>query len=328
MGIKELGVPLKIAKNITFPAKVNRRNKEFLLKLVLNGPDTYPGANVLERKNGDSISLRYIERSTIVLNDGDIIHRHLIDGDPVLFNRQPTLHRMSMMCHTVKVMKMGDTFRMNVADTKPYNADFDGDEMNMHGPQSEEAQCELLELAAVAHQIISPANNQSIVGIFQDSLLGCYRFTRPNINFDRRTAMNLLMYNNKLNLDIFNKKEISSFNILSQILPPINCKFPNKQFSSDEHDKKTSNKIIEIIKGEYIRGQIDKGTLGAKSKGIIQSIFNDYTSEHAANFIDQIQSIVTEYMKLSSYSVGIMDLIADSNTNNKISGAILKKKKK
>ena len=100
---------------------------------------------------------------------------------------------------------------MNVGDTKPYNADFDGDEMNMHGPQSEEAQCELLELAAVAHQIISPANNQSIVGIFQDSLLGCYRFTRPNINFDTRTAMNLLMYNNKLNLDLFNKKRNFKF---------------------------------------------------------------------------------------------------------------------
>ena len=108
-----------------------------------------------------------------------------MDGDPVLFNRQPTLHRMSMMCHLVKVMKVGNTFRMNVGDTKPYNADFDGDEMNMHGPQSEEAQCELMVLAAVPKQIISPANNQSIVGIFQDSLLGCYRFTRNNINFNK-----------------------------------------------------------------------------------------------------------------------------------------------
>ena len=76
LGIRELGVPLKIAKNITFPAKVNNRNKQFLLKLVLNGPDNYPGANVLERKNGDSISLRYVERITIVLNNGDIVHRH------------------------------------------------------------------------------------------------------------------------------------------------------------------------------------------------------------------------------------------------------------
>merc|ERR1712196_750502 len=186
---------------------VNDRNKEFLTKLVLNGPDVYPGANVLERKTGECISLKYVDRNTVNIRNGDILHRHMMDGDPVLFNRQPTLHRMSMMCHTVKVMKKGDTFRMNVADTKPYNADFDGDEMNMHGPQSEEAQCELLELAAVANQIISPANNQSIVGIFQDSLLGCYRFTRPNINFDRRTAMNLLMYNKNVDLDLFNKKE-------------------------------------------------------------------------------------------------------------------------
>ena len=79
----------------------------------------------------------------LLLNEGDIVHRHLMDGDPVLFNRQPTLHRMSMMCHIVKIMKEGNTFRMNVADTKPYNADFDGDEMNLHGPQDEESQAEL-----------------------------------------------------------------------------------------------------------------------------------------------------------------------------------------
>ena len=87
------------------------------------------------------------------LNDGDIVHRHLLNGDPVLFNRQPTLHRMSMMCHIVKVMKKGQTFRMNVADTKPYNADFDGDEMNMHMPQDEESQAELMYLAAVPRKL-------------------------------------------------------------------------------------------------------------------------------------------------------------------------------
>ena len=326
LSIEELGVPLKIAKNITFPATVNKRNKTFLTKLVLNGPDVHPGANVLERKNGESISLRYVERKTLELQYGDVVHRHLIDGDPVLFNRQPTLHRMSMMCHKVKVMKVGNTFRMNVGDTKPYNADFDGDEMNMHGPQSEEAQCELLNLAAVPKQIISPANHQSIVGIFQDSLLGCYRFTRENINFDKRTAMNLLMYNQNLDLELLNKQKISSFDILSQILPPMNCKFANKQMSSDE-DKKTTNKIIEIVNGKYMRGQIDKGTLGARSKGLIQSIFNDYDYKHATNFIDNIQSIVTEYMKLSSYSVGISDLIADTDTNKKILEAVRSKKK-
>ena len=96
---------------------------------------------------------------------------------------------------------------MNVADTKPYNADFDGDEMNMHGPQDEESQAELMYLAAVPRQIISPQNNQSIVGIFQDSLLGSHRFTRQNINFTHRHAMNLLMYYNNVDVSMFKDKD-------------------------------------------------------------------------------------------------------------------------
>jgi len=127
LSIRELGVPLKIAKNITKPVTVNKMNHNFLRRLVLNGPDIYPGAKILDRKSGKSISLRYADRDSIVLKDGDVVHRHMMDGDGILFNRQPTLHRMSMMCHMVKVMYQGDTFRMNVADTKPYNADFDGD---------------------------------------------------------------------------------------------------------------------------------------------------------------------------------------------------------
>ena len=111
-----------------------------------------------------------------------------------------------MMCHRVKVMKVGSTFRLNVAVTKPYNADFDGDEMNLHMPQDEESAAELLYLAAVPRQIISPANNKSIIGIFQDSLLGCYRFTRKDIDFDKRTAMNLLMYHNNPNTRNIPKK--------------------------------------------------------------------------------------------------------------------------
>ena len=123
LSVKQLGVPLKIAMNITKPVMVNDRNREFLMKLVQRGPDEHPGAKILERKNGEHISLRYVDRESIRLENGDIVHRHMMDGDAVLFNRQPSLHRMSMMCHIVKVMKVGDTFRMNVGDTKPYNAD-------------------------------------------------------------------------------------------------------------------------------------------------------------------------------------------------------------
>ena len=125
LSIRELGIPLKIAKNLTKPITVNDRNKAFLTKLVKNGPDEYPGAKILEKRNGENISLRYADRENISLENGDIVHRHIMDGDGVLFNRQPTLHRMSMMCHIAKIMFQGDTFRMNVGDTRPYNADFD-----------------------------------------------------------------------------------------------------------------------------------------------------------------------------------------------------------
>ena len=327
IGISELGIPIKIAKNITFPEVVNKRNKKFLTKLVLNGPDVYPGAKILEKKAGDSISLKYVDRESLDLNFGDIVHRHMLDGDPVLFNRQPTLHRMSMMCHFAKILKKGDTFRLNVADTKPYNADFDGDEMNLHGPQDYESAAELINLAAVAKQIISPANNKPIIGIFQDSLLGAYRFTRTNTNFDTRTAMNLLMAFDKVNPDLFKNtnNRITSFQLLTQLLPPMSAHFTNGQYE-DTDDKKTTNNMIEIINGTYERGQLDKKALGAGSKGLLHSIFNDFSYQEAANFIDDLQNIVTEYMKLSSYSVGISDLIANAVTNNKISDTIIRKK--
>ena len=131
ISIRELGIPMKVAKNITKPVVVNSMNKNFLLSLVRNGPDVFPGAKILDKKNGESITLRYIDRESIVLEEGDVVHRHMMDGDAILFNRQPTLHRMSMMCHIARIMKRGDTFRMNVADTKPYNADFDGDRQQM-----------------------------------------------------------------------------------------------------------------------------------------------------------------------------------------------------
>ena len=117
ISIRELGIPMKVAKNITKPVYVNRINKDFLTKLVRNGPDEWPGAKMLQKKNGESITLKYyLDRNSIVLEEGDIVHRHMMDGDAVLFNRQPTLHRMSMMCHIARIMKRGDTFRMNVAD--------------------------------------------------------------------------------------------------------------------------------------------------------------------------------------------------------------------
>jgi DNA-directed RNA polymerase II subunit RPB1 len=330
LSIRQLGVPKKIAMNLTKPVTVNDLNRDFLMKLLQNGPEEYPGAKILERKNGENISLRYVDRSSIRLENGDVVHRHMMDGDAVLFNRQPSLHRMSMMCHIVKIMKRGDTFRMNVGDTKPYNADFDGDEMNMHMPQNVLAETELRHLAAIPWQMISPSANAPIIGIYQDSLLGSYRFTRPNVNMSPRDAMNLLMMFDKVDPKPFLEKrdlkqDITSFEVLSQILSPITLKYKTKLYEEEE-DASTSNNVLEIRNGKYIRGQLEKSVLASTTKGIIHRVCNDYGNMQASHFIDDLQNVVTEYMKTSSFSVGISDLIANKVTQDKIIQVIAEKK--
>jgi DNA-directed RNA polymerase II subunit RPB1 len=332
ISIRELGIPMKIAKNITKPVIVNKININFLTKLIQNGPDVWPGAKMLEKQNGEVITLRYyLDRNSLILEEGDTVHRHMMDGDAILFNRQPTLHRMSMMCHIARIMTQGDTYRMNVADTKPYNADFDGDEMNLHMPQDPESEAELKNLAAVPYQIISPAKNSSIVGIFQDSMLGSYQFTRPNIRFSSREAMNLLMMFNNVNekkLLEESQKEggITNFDILSQIFPPLSMKYKTKAFKEDKDDAKSSNYIIEIKNGKYVRGQMDKSVMGSGTKGLLQRICNDFGNMASSKFIDDLQNIVTEYMNSSAFSVGISDLISDKKTNDDIIQVITKKK--
>jgi len=329
LSMRELGVPMKIAMNITKPVMVNDLNRNFLLKLIQNGPDKHPGAKILKRKNGDDISLRYIDRTSIQLENGDIVHRHMMDGDAVLFNRQPSLHRMSMMCHIVKIMKKADTFRFNLAATKNYNADFDGDEMNMHMPQNLLAETELRHLAATPYQIVSPTNNSPTIGIFQDSLLGSYRFTRPNTKLTPRQAMNLLMSYKNVNVEEIRKKtetnSLNSFDVLSQIMPPLTLKYKTKLFEDNE-DPVTSNNILEIRNGKYIRGQIEKSVFASGTKGIIHRSFNDFGHLTTADFIDDLQNVINEYMKISSFSVGISDLVSDKKTWEKISQVILKKK--
>lgn len=333
LSIQELGVPMKIAKNITKPEIINERNRAFLTKLVLNGPDVYPGAKTLERKNGTLIALRNVDRETIQLYDGDIVNRHMMDGDCVLFNRQPSLHRMSMMAHIVRVMEVGDTFRINVSVTKPYNADFDGDEMNMHMGQNALAEMELKNLANIANQIISPAKNSPIIGIFQDSLLGSYRLTRKGVDFDMKDAMNLLMKYPFVQLEkLKGLDKMTNFQILSQIMPAISIKTKTKLYGEGQYQDKenyeTSNNVLEIRNGEYIRGQIEGSVLAGGSKGLIHRTMNDYSPLDASNFIDHLQNIVTEYMKTSCFSVGVADLIANTDTIVKIKTEIEKQKHK
>lgn len=199
--------------------------------------------------------------------------------------------------------------------------------MNMHAPQNVLAETELKHLAATSLQIISPAGNAPIIGIYQDSLLGAYRFTRSEMKLTPRAAMNLLMMYNNVDTQALMEKgdNITNFDVLSQIMPPITMITKTKLFEEGE-EYATSNNVMEIRNGKYVRGQLEKSMLGGATKGIIHRAFNDFGSREAADFIDNLQNVITEYMKTSSYSVGVSDLIAGRKTITEIITKIAAKK--
>jgi len=199
----------------------------------------------------------------------------------------------------------------------------------MHVPQNILAETELRNLAAIPYQIVSPGNNAPIIGIFQDSMLGSYQFTRAGQKFTFREAMNLLMMFPNVQpqklADAYTKQgHITNFDILSQILPPLTLKYNTKLYKDATPDR---NHTLEIQNGEYIRGQMEKSVLGGGSKGLIHRIVNDFGNRVASDFIDNLQNIITEYMKTSSYSVGVNDLIANKHTYERITQIIIDRKR-
>lgn len=334
IGIDELGVPKSIAMNLTYPEKVSPYNIDKMYQLVKNGPSVYPGAETIQKNSDKStIHLNYVSRDDLKLEYGDIINRHLLDGDVVLFNRQPSLHKMSMMCHRVRVLDYS-TFRLNVSVTSPYNADFDGDEMNMHVPQSIQSAMELLHLASVPTQIISPQNHKPIIGIVQDSLLGSYRITDNSTYFNKKEFMNLMMgnknYDGNLPIPKINENDIHKWSgkqVISQILPRVNVSMGGKNYDDDK-DSKDSETYIKIIDGELVQGKWDKDIFTKTSRGLVHVIFNDYGYKKAEEFLNTTQACVTDYILMSGFSVGISDLVVNNNIKQEVFESIQAQKEK
>ncbi len=195
LDIGEVGIPFEVAKKLTIPEKVSAWNIESLKKLVIKGPFEHPGANYVIRPDGVKIRLDFAsDRKALAdsLAPGYIVERHLMDGDIVLFNRQPSLHRMSVMAHSVRVLPYR-TFRLHPSVCPPYNADFDGDEMNLHVPQSEESRSEALMLMRVQDQILSPRYGGPIIGAIRDFLTGAYLLTRDETMLTPEQFSNLAL---------------------------------------------------------------------------------------------------------------------------------------
>ena len=330
LSVAEIGVPIEIAMNLTSPEPVTPYNLKKLYKLVQNGADKWPGAKTIVRKDGRMISLKHVKTEEIVLYEGDVVNRHLLDNDILLFNRQPTLHKMSMMGHRVKVLPY-KTFRMNVLTTRPYNADFDGDEMNAHLPQSYEAMVELEEIAAVPHHIITPRHAKPMIGVYQDTLVGSYRLTQPGIEFTQREFMNLMMWNKRFdglmpNARIVDRKRWTGQQVLSALLPPVNIEMPNKSYNRKTDNKESIN-YVKIVEGDITQGVVDGDIYMKPSKGIIHVSYNDHGPKDTVNLLDSLQNTVENFLVLNGFSVGISDLIADEETNRQIQEKIQERKK-
>jgi len=321
ISIDEYGVPMKIAMNLTVPEIVTKYNKDKLYRLVRNGPLVHPGAKQITKMNYDEngiahpehIYLKYIDRNSVVLEDGDVIDRHLMDGDWGQFNRQPSLHRMSMMAHKVKVMP-GKTFRLNVYCTAPYNADFDGDEMNTHIPQNIQTAYELEKLTAVPTQIISPAKSEPIIQVNFDTMVAAFLITHPHIKINKKNMFNLTMTNPQFTGKMPAPDKDGNWrgqDIYSMFLPDISFTKENKSYDMDPVDH---NKVI-IENGVFKQGILDKTIIG---KTLIHMIFDSFGPEAVRNFLDNNQRMLNKWLSEHCFTLGMGDCIPTSEDNKKI----------
>jgi DNA-directed RNA polymerase subunit A' len=323
--INEVGVPMDVAQRLTIPERVTPWNLDELKQLIRNGPDQYPGALYIVRPDGRRVRLEFVtERESLAeaLQPGFIVERHIRDGDIVLFNRQPSLHRMSIMAHTVKVLPY-KTFRLNPCVCPPYNADFDGDEMNLHVPQGEEARTEAKLLMQVQDQILSPRYGGPIIGAKTDLLTAAYLLTRKSTYLTKDEVGKLLTaagYNGELPApEIKRPDELwTGKQIFSLFLPP-GFNFVARSSMVTEADG--SNVVIK--EGKLEEGVIDKNTIGAeRSESLFHRIVKDNGSEPGRLFLNGLIKLLDRFITLRGFSYGIDELDISPGVRDKITKAV------
>jgi len=303
--IDELGVPELIAKDMSVPERVTDYNIERLRKYILNG-NNYPGASRIVTRDGKNKRILDNNKEDIAktLSVGDIVERHLMDGDIVIFNRQPSLHILSMMCHKVKVMS-GRTFRINVSVCAPYNADFDGDEMNMHVVQSEEAIAEEEILMSINQHIISPRYGGPIIGGRHDHVSGMYILTNKE-KISRESALQITGGIVELPEG---KAEFTGKEIFSLLLP--------KDLNTTYVNKFKENVIIEG--GKLKEGSIDAEGMAGK---LVEEIFNKYGADVAADFINKSTRVAIRSTMIYGFTLGIDATDTNSDALQKINNRL------
>lgn len=313
LSVNEVGVPLEVAKELTVPIIATPYNLDSLKELIARGPD-YPGANYIIRPDGRRLRITDKNAKELAekLEPGYTVERHLVDGDIALFNRQPSLHRMSMMAHYVKVMPYR-TFRLNLAVCPPYNADFDGDEMNLHVLQSEEAKAEARILMLVQEHVLSPRFGGAVIGCIHDHVTGAFLLTHKDSKFNKEETAQLLAtlnYRGKLPKEV-EKGYWSGKALFSLLLP----KDLNLEFRASicqlcdkcQYEKCKYDAYVKVKNGELLCGTIDGKSISAFKGKILDKIVRHYGTNAGREFIDKLTRLTIATISLRGFTTGIND---------------------
>ena len=313
--INEVGVPKVMAMKLTVPERLTSWNMDYLKNFVRKGPAAYPGANYIVRPDGKRKRITDETKEQLLeeLQPGYVVERHLLDGDIALFNRQPSLHRMSMMCHKVRVLP-GLTLRLNPAVCEPYNADFDGDEMNLHIPQTEEARAEAEILMQVQTQIVSPRYGLSIIGCNQDAISGNYILSKY-LSFHRQEAIDILM---SVGVEDFkklpNKKIVTGREVFSVLLPD------DFSFSAEPKSNKPQDieSAVVIKDGVFEKGVLDKSQLGAGAGLLLRTLHKKYGADQMGDILGRIYKLGINTLLKYGFTAGISDIDLSPEADDKI----------
>lgn len=330
LDINEVGVPLQVAMRLSVPEKMTEWNIEDMRKLVINGPEKYPGALYIIRPDGKRIRLEFVidrEKVAEALEPGFIVERHLKNGDIAIFNRQPSLHRMSIMAHDVRVLPY-KTFRLHLCVCPPYNADFDGDEMNLHVPQSEEARTEARLLMQVQDQILSPRFGGPIIGAIRDFITAAYLFTRKSNYLTKDEVSRLLIaagYEGTLPepqikrpQPLWSGKQIFSLFLpkdLTYVLKANICRGCAKCLKENcPYDA-----YVVVKNGELKGGVIDRRSIGAEqSESLLHRIIKDYGTQAGREFLNNITRLLKLFITMRGFTYSYDELVLSPKAENKI----------
>ncbi|KAH5525846.1 DNA-directed RNA polymerase subunit [Parastagonospora nodorum] len=360
LSIDEVAVPQRVAKILTYPEKVTRYNIKKLQKLVLNGANKYPGANYILKDLGPDQDPRKVSLIALSRHDkkgdrlqgpaaalrfGDVVERHLEDGDIVLFNRQPSLHKLSILSHRAKI-RPWRTFRLNECVCNPYNADFDGDEMNLHVPQTEEARTEATELMGVKYNLATPKNGTPIIAAIQDFITAAFILSNKSNFYDRRTFCQIVNYmftgegaydpdtGKYLPIEIpppviwkpqalWTGKQV--FNLLmrpnkqSRVL--VNLEAGCKQYKPVQGrapDLDENDAYLIIRNSEVMCGVMDKSTVGdGKKESVFYVMMRDFGPEHAVQGMNRLARLSARWLTNNGFSLGISDVTPGEVLNQK-----------